>query len=249
MASCYPQITEILVGAKHYYVVDKDEMSDAFRIVGVPEEENIGGFSVRSIFIPHHSYFGMLYRLGEYILIARDDEQQAMKILKIFSFKLDGISYVFISGLEYELTGVHISSGNPIVTQSTQLLMIKAVDILRKVMLYPAGTDKEYVAIDYERTGFPLQPDDIAIPQYPEPGDMVSINGEEGEIWLANIHSSDPTSKACQVYFYIPVENNSRLYRKEQHRLEKVHWDSILGLVSGKWHGEAQYLVDACIDT
>ena len=73
-----------------------------------------------------------------------------------------------------------MNSGNPIVTQTTHLLMIKAQDILRKVMLYLTHTDTEYIVIDYERTGFPLQPEDIVIPQHPEPGDMISVSGEHG---------------------------------------------------------------------
>ena len=253
MANFFPQINEILVGAKHYYIVEEEEMSTACRIasVSVPTEEgSVGGFSVRSIFIPQHSYSGMLYRISECILMKLNGygEQQAMKISKISSFKINQVYYIFISGLLYELTGTHMNSGNPIVTQTTHHLMIKAQDISRKVMLYPTHTDKEYVVIDYERTGFPLQPEDIVIPQHPEPGDMVSVSGEEGETWLASVHLSDPTSKTCQVYFYVQVENDSMLYCKERHKLEKVHWDSVLGLVSGQWQRDGtQYLLDACL--
>ena len=145
------------------------------------------------------------------------------------------------SGLLYEFTGIHMNSGNPIVTQTTHLLMIKAQDILRKVMLYLTHTDTEYIVIDYERTGFPLQPE-------PEPGDMISVSGEEGETWLASVHSSDPTSQTCRVYFYIQVENDSMLYHKERHKLEQVRRNFMLGLVSGQWqHGGTQYLLDACL--
>ena len=253
MANCLPQISEILVGAKHYYIIEEEEMSAACRIVSVPvptEDGSVGGFSVRSIFNPQHSYSGMLYRISECILMKLNGygEQQVMKISKIFSFKINRVYYIFISGLLYEFTGIHMNSGNPIVTKSTHLLMIKAQDILRKVMLYPTHIDTEYIVIDYGRTEFPLQPEDIVIPQHPEPGDMVSVSGEEGETWLASVHSSDPTSQTCQVYFYIQVENDSMLYRKEHHKLEQVHWNSVLGLVSGQWqHGGTQYLLDACL--
>ena len=49
MANCLPQISEILVGAKHYYIVEEEEMSAACRIVSVPvptEDGSVGGFSV-----------------------------------------------------------------------------------------------------------------------------------------------------------------------------------------------------------
>ena len=36
MANCLPQISEILVGAKHYYIVEEEEMSAAYRIVSEP---------------------------------------------------------------------------------------------------------------------------------------------------------------------------------------------------------------------
>ena len=57
MANCLPQISEILVGAKHYYIVEEEEISAACRIVSVPvptEDGSVGGLS---IFIPQHSYF------------------------------------------------------------------------------------------------------------------------------------------------------------------------------------------------
>ena len=252
MASHFPH-KEILVGGKHYYTVDTYEMCLACRLVGVAEpteEGSTGGFSVRSIYISHHSHCGMLYRTGEFVFVKLNGIQQqhlvCMKITRLFSFKIHEVYHIFVSGIIYKSTGIHQSSGNPIVSETSSSRMVLAQDILRKVMLFP--TDNEYVVIDYERTTLPLCPEDISVPQYPEQGDMVLVRGEGDETWLAHVHSSNEISKSCLVYFYIPVQENPKLYREERHKLEKVHWDCVLGYAQGQWQDETQYLLESVAD-
>lgn len=248
MASHFPH-KEILVGGKHYYTVDTHEMCLACRLVGVAEpteEVSTGGFSVRSIYTPHHGHCGMLYRTNECVFIKLNGIQQlvCLRITRIFSFKISEVYHMFVDGIRYECIGIHQSSGNLIVSETSSSRMVMAQDISRKVMLFPTAVDNEYVVIDYERTTFPLCPEDISVPQYPEQGDMVLVRGKGDETWLAHVHSSTDISKSCLVYFYILVEENSNLYHKEQHKLEKVHWDCVLGYAQGQWQDEAQYLLE-----
>ena len=117
MASHFPH-KEILVGGKHYYTVDTYEMYLACRLVGVAElteEGSTGGFSVRSVYIPHHSHCGMLYRTSEYVFVKLNGIQQqqlvCMKITRIFSFEINEVYHTFVSGITYNSTGIHQSSG------------------------------------------------------------------------------------------------------------------------------------------
>lgn len=206
-------------------------------------EENTGGFTVRSLLIPQHSYNGVLYRTGEHILANHYSEPKVLKITKIFSLNIDGIYYIFVSGLKYSQEDIHSQSGNPIVKESETVVTIKGQDILRKLMLYPEEITRSFIVIDYERPDFPLSSQDILVPQFPEPGDMVSVSGENGETWLAHVQTTNPTSKWCQVHFYMPDEDNSEVYHKEHHRLEKVHWSSILTLARGQWQNHSHYLL------
>ena len=72
---------------------------------------------------------------------------------------------------------------------------------------------------------------------------MVLVNGEDDNIWLAYVSSANSTDKTCKVFFYIPsthahgIRNSGsgQVYVKERHRLETVHWQSIIEIQLGTW--------------
>ena len=250
MAKGSPDIKGISVGGKHYYLVEQEELVRAYQLLNEDADEfptaierNTGGFTVRSLLIPQHSYNGVLYRTGEHILANHYGDPKVLKIGKIFSLNIDSIYYVFVNGIKYLHEDIHSQSGNPIVKESETVVTIKGQDILRKVMLYPYEITNHFIVIDYERPSFLLSVQDILVPQFPEPSDMVSVSGENGETWLAHVQTTNPSSKWCQVYFYVPDEDNPKLYKKEHHRLERVHWNSILCLVQGQWQNDSHYLL------
>ena len=81
---------------------------------------------------------------------------------------------------------------------------------------------------------------------------MVEVHGEDDNtIWLAHgswlmAHVRDvhvPT-KTCRVHFYIEHTSGTNVYRKESTRIKTVHWDSIVGLSSGRWLTSSQYHAD-----
>ena len=256
MAKRSPCIKGVSVGGKHYYLVEQEELVNAYRVLNenpdrfpTPFEGNTStaGFSVRSLFIPQHSYNGVLYRTNEHIFANHYGESIVLKITKIFSLNIHEVYHIFVSGLKYSQEDLHSQSGNPIVKETATLVTLKGQDILRKVMLYPDKATSNFIVIDYERSDFPLSPQDILVPQFPKPNDMVSVSGEDGEIWLAHVQSTNPSSKWCQIYFYVQDKDNSKLYQKERHRLERVHWNCIINLVPGQWQNDCQYLLEDSI--
>jgi len=106
-----------------------------------------------------------------------------IKIYKIFSLHISGDYHVFLKGYLFNQLGLHLQSGKPTVIVTDTEIMVKGTDIIRKVMLFPIDANN-FVVIDYGRESFPLTPEDIIIPQCPEPGDMVAVNGDNGETWL-----------------------------------------------------------------
>ena len=62
------------------------------------------------------------------------------------------------------------------------------------------------------------------------------MRGGSDELWLAHVQVVNKEAKTCNVYFYVPVEGDNNKYHKELGgRLERVHWDSIIGISSGRW--------------
>ena len=112
---------------------------------------------------------------------------------------------MFAKGRKYRSCGVHAYSDNPIVCDSDEDCVILLEQIERKIMLYPLDHEElgRYAIIDHQRTTVPLSPNDVPVPQYPECGDIVSVNGQNGKTWIAKIHSVQISQKTCQVYFYV----------------------------------------------
>jgi len=205
-----------------------------------------GAYSVRSLYIPQHGYSGTLYRNNEHVLITSNEDHETivLQISKIFVLYIDEAYRIFVTGSKYSSVGTHLPSGNVIVQKTDLLETNTGQDIIRKVMLYQDDQQADYfIVVDYERSDLPLLPEDILVPQFLEPGDMVSVNGGNEETWLAHVQSTNPLSKWCQVYFYMPDKDSPGLYKRERHRLERVYWDSILSLVPGRWLSETQYSI------
>lgn len=242
------------MGGKHYFEVEETEIVIANRLFNVASSdilrERTGGYSVRSLYIPHHNYNGTLYRTDEFVFIRSNNEAVVLQIKKIFVLQIVEAYHAFITGTKFSVVGSHLPSGNSIVKQTNESVMCKGQDVMRKIMLYPSDDQPEcveFIIVDYERPQLPIVPQDIIVPQYPELGDMVSVNGGDEDVWLAHVQMTNCSAQWCQVYFYMPDKDNTHLYKKERHRMERVYWDSILGLVSGRWLDESNYELDTSI--
>jgi len=238
-------IQTVAVGGKHFYVAEENELTKAQTLLTDQLSTFLltsGAYCVRSLYIPQHGYSGTLYRNDEHVLVnsSEDCEAVVIQISKIFVLQ----SITFVTGSKYFATGTHLPSGNATVKRANMLETNLGQSIIRKVMLYPDNEQPDcFIVIDFQRPQLPFLPRDIVVPQFPVPGDMVSVDGGDEETWLAHVQSTIPSSKTCQVYFYMPDEDNSTLYKRERHRIERVHWDSILCLVPGQWLNDTQYIV------
>ncbi len=251
----HPQLESILVGGKQYKPLSTNELQSVFALLdhepeSIEDASNTGGIFVRSIFLPKHGLNGTLYRVGEVCLVCNSvGELAVVKICGIFAINLNNTYFSFIEGRRYAPDTVnpvtHQYSGNPVVAEVQNHLMCSASQIERKVMLYPHQTLSEYfIVMDYNRGNIPLAPADVVVPLLPEKNDMVKVHGEDDNIWLAHVRDVHAPTKTCRVHFYIEHTSGTNVYRKESTRIENVHWDSIIGLSSGRWLNSSQYHAD-----
>ena len=208
------------------------------------------GFSLSELqsWFVNHAVSGMLYRIGEHILLrANEDEQQVICVTDFFTLCSCGQYYAFVKGELYaspEQDENHIYSGNPIVIPTSKVIITLASNILRKIMLYPdpdnIASPSCYVVIDFLRPHLPLCANDIIVPIYPISGDMIRVRGDDDDVWLAHVLSVDDKSRTCQIHFFVEDADNPGRYKREslgRKACEKLHWDSILKLDIGSWEG------------
>ena len=192
--------------------------------------------------MPTHSYNGMLYRVGEHCVVTNPlgTGCAIIRICDVFSFNIDQMYHNFVEGELYsqddENPLTHSYSSNPIVECNHVMTTCLASHIVRKVMLFPHQTlNDHFIVIDHDRERVPLSPEDVIVPVYPNKGDMVTVRGDGDELWLAHIQTVSKEAKICNVYFYMPVEGDNKYQKEVGGRLEKVYWDSITGISSGRW--------------
>ena len=243
ISSLDPRVDSILIGGKHYILIDTSDLRAASSLVNEQNFEGsvatIGIFT-RSIFFPKHGHGGTLYRIGEHCLVNYAREDTVIEISKIFAVEFSMCTAMYVKGTifspvtEEDQISLHSYSLNQIVQRTSNQLVVLAANVARKVMLYPL--DGNFILMDYARTQNPVCTSEILVPLYPQVGDMVSVSGEGNQIWLAHIHSVDRAACTCQAYFYVANdEPNRELYRRESHRLEKIHFESLLNVQSGQW--------------
>ena len=253
-SSQVPAGKEILVGGKHFNTLTEEDTTLVLRLLQVDDftisnilQTAYASVFVRSVFLPHHSFRGTLYRVGEHCLAKNGDQQFVLRIDKIFSLRVppQNIYYTFIKGFQLVNSGVDEYSDNVIVHKDATVTepLVLAKDIIRKVMLYPHSEPRKFIVIEYQRPEVNLICSEVLIPQYPEVGDMVLINGEDDNVWLAHVCSVNRATKTCQVFFYIPHRSDSsgKMYIKERHRLETIHWQSILEIQAGTWLADGTF--------
>ena len=159
-----------------------------------------------------------------------------------FSYEYNGQWYVFVKGNLYtSLVQLYVYNDSQIVTPSTESRIMSATSILRKVMLqklshnYPADS---YVVIDYCRPRIPISQHDVVVPIHPLVGDMLKVNGDNDDVWIAHVLAVNTESKTCRAHFYVESVSVQGQYVREstgQASNDVIHWDSILGIADGYW--------------
>ena len=195
---------------------------------------------------------GMLLRAGEHLLVTSDgNEHQVIQALQYFCLCHCNQYYNFVKGELYiwpDDKPIHPYSGNQVVYPSSQVLLVPANKILRKVMLCPDPDNIMsptcYVVLDYYRTVLPCSAQDIIVPVYPEINDMVQVCGSSDEIWLGHVRSVDTMNKACHVNFCIEDSTCSGRFKQEYFgRLSTniVQWESIVRICHGHWSSNGRF--------
>ena len=59
-----------------------------------------------------------------------------------------------------------------------------------------------YAVIDFCRPEISLTLD-VIVPIQPIVGDMLKVNGDNGDIWMAHVLSVNSDTKSCRVHFYV----------------------------------------------
>jgi hypothetical protein len=248
----FANIENILVGGKHYKELTANDIQNTYALVECeePQPDAAGGVFVRSVYMTQHGYNGMLYREGEFCIVMNSQGGRAvLKISEIFSLKISEVYNYFIKGYMYgpgdeEPLRIHPYSGNPVITDAHFTATCLVSQVQRKVMMYPHQTLEDYyIVIDHERPYMPLSPSDVIIPILPENREMVLVMGDNGELWTAHVQSVNNGARTCQVYFYVSKSNNQLFERESGGRLEKVQWDSIVSVATGRWLNSSQFLI------
>ena len=240
----------MLLGQLTYYAVTIEDGAQLHHAC------DSSGFRTRSVYMPTHGYDGMLYRVGEFVLVDHNNDFGVIRVSDMIVLRgLQALTYTYcVKGELYHFKRdkngaqeLHpYSSGQSVVPTSTNLI-VHTKKLIRKIMLYPETSNiedpSEYVLIDYLRPAsvIPLKSKDVLVPFYPEKENMVLITSSDGqELWMGYILDVHMKNKTCQVHFYVESTSQSGLWHREHigHRArETVHWKSILGLAEGVWCG------------
>ena len=97
--------------------------------------------------------------------------------------------------------------------------------------------DGKCAVVDHSRTNIPLLC--VIIPVYP--GDMISVKGDQDEIWHAEVWQVDLERKRVKGYFFV-----KRVHRERNHlwvrkssswTMDSINFKSIIDTWQGIWHG------------
>ena len=242
-ASTFSSITKpILVGGKKQMSIRSDDISccDIDLLPSTPRE--IIATQCRSLFIKSHGVDGMLYRVGEHLLVGDGDNNTVIQVTEYFGVSISDQWHTFVRGNLFQRPHdepVYAYSGSSFVASTSTVKIFSSNKILRKVMLIPDPDSSTSIVVnDFMRPNPPLMLEDIIIPIYPEEGDMVNVRGNDDDVWFAHVLSVDPSAKTCKIHFYIESLGNPGKYRREtlgRSAVEIIHWNSIITIASGKW--------------
>ena len=233
----------VLTGAPQFYVLKSEEKKAVEDLL----EHNVEVVELfRSVFMPLQCIpNGKLYRKGDIAFVSLNDNEVVAKVEKLFLLD-DGEhnwrSLALLNLYEPVLTNDgsalrHPISDTIIVQATNDKICFPVKYILRQVMLFPEG-DNQFAVVDPARETIPLP--QVMVPVYPEKGDFVSVQGDDGESWTANVIAVNYRRKTVDAYFFVKHNNflANKLWIKEKPiKKQEIHWESILGILDGQWIG------------
>jgi len=146
---------------------------------------------------------GMLYRLGENIIVSGEDGDECVLIItQLLRTNIINEHHLFVVGDCYQTViynsekQLHQWSKGALVRPSSTDKIVHCSKILRKIMLFPdpenLNDPSMYVCIDFQRQCFPLA-------SVIEVGDLLLIKGDDPDPWRAMLSAVQERSQTVQV--------------------------------------------------
>lgn len=216
--------------------------------------------SFRSLWKPHQTPSGMLYRKGEHVILLDDaNEQHVCQVECFLCLEVDGKSFKAVKVLKY--SKALDEEGSPMtdpysgglvvnIITNVQVLIAPVKAILSKAILYSNDDDARpgmKTVLDFQRERMPITFHDIHVPFLPQVHDMIMIKGDDPDPWLAKVLTIQERSKTAKVWYYMedvgrPGEQLYVPYRDMRQAQDVVSWDSILWAAIGEWRGDAWFM-------
>lgn len=201
----------------------------------------------RSAYLPLHNEGagGTLYRTGDDIIALQGHQEICLKIIKFYLVEHDSLfsAFAICDAYQYILD----NNGHQLRHQLSDTIYVKPFqtctcislsDIVRPIMLW-LEPDGKCAIVDHSRTAIPLPK--IIVPVYPQPGDMVSVKGDQDEIWHAEVRQVNHEQKRVKGYFFVKHlqwERNQLWVRESSSRaMDVVSYKSIIDILPGVWLG------------
>lgn len=185
---------------------------------------------------------GALYKSGHTAIADVDGVETVVEIRRMFLILLQDRNHQVVEVDTYKKIAVQRNLGASIVEINRSCVCIPAASIGRKVMIMPELFQVEgrqtFIVIDHLRK-FPIEhPDHVLVPYYPCGNDMVLVKGCDMEPWRGRVVEFDLGRDMLSIAFYVKHRTERDTWVKESRRIDRVHLNSVVGVVKGNWIGE-----------
>lgn len=242
---------QVLIGKGEIHILSREEKIKITECIG-NDVRHLDVFMVesyRSAYVPMQGIAGegTIYQPGDNIIAEHNNSEVVIKILHIYLVHGQDRYISLLMGDSYKVKKDqsnndlrHPLSDTPIVEPFETNACLYVRSLKRKIMLYPLE-EGLFAVIDPSRTHIPLP--QVLVPVFPQIGDMVLVKGDGEDLWRAEIRTIDSDLKVACGYFFIKhrLWNHNSLWVRESQRraMDRIMYQSIIGIVAGQWHGAA----------
>lgn len=201
----------------------------------------------RSAYLPLHNEGagGTLYRTGDDIIGLQGHQEICLKIIKFYLVEHENVftPFAICDAYQYILDDEgrqlrHELSDTIYVRPFQTCTCIGLCDIVRPIMLW-LEPDGKCAIVDHSRKTIPLPK--IIVPVYPQPGDMVSVKGDQDEIWHAEVRQVDHERRRVKGYFFVKhlhwKDNHLWVRESSSRAMDSISYKSIVDILPGIWQG------------
>ena len=188
---------------------------------------------------------GTVYHTGDDAFVTQGHNMSIVKILKFYLIVVNQEYIPIVTGDSYRIAVDtqgnilrHPLSDTIVIEPFETCSCFQVQDLDRKVMLYPFQPGK-FALVDPMRPGVPIP--QVVVPVFPQVGDMVSVQGDDDELWRAEVRAVDHVHKTVRGYFFVKHHqwNENQLWKRESMgpTMDTIHFKSIISIVEGQWQG------------